>query len=46
MNPVLILILVLLLVGGGGMYLGPVYATSGVGLVLLVIVILALLGKL
>lgn len=45
MNNLLIIIILLLLLGGGGFYFGgPVYGGSGLGLVLLVCIIIALMG--
>jgi hypothetical protein len=45
MNNLIIIIILLLLLGGGGFYFGgPVYGGSGLGLVLLVCIIIALMG--
>ena len=47
MNPLLIILIVLLIVGvpGGWRYGGP-YAGGGVGLIVLILIILALTGRL
>ncbi|HEX2853758.1 MAG TPA: hypothetical protein VHO24_11010 [Opitutaceae bacterium] len=45
MNLLLLVIVFVLLFGGGGFYIGgPVYAGSGLGLVLLICLIVYLLG--
>jgi hypothetical protein len=47
MNPLLLIIILLLLFGGGGFYFGgPVIGGSGLGLILLIVLIVYLMGGL
>jgi hypothetical protein len=47
MNLLLLIIVLILLFGGGGLYIGgPVYAGSGLGLILLILAIVWLCGGL
>jgi len=47
MNPLLLILLLVLLFGGGGFYLGgPIVGGSGLGLILLIVLIMYLMGGL